>query len=70
MTDVLLREMPEIEQYYVTNKMDVVAQMLLNTWDSNKFKEFFDYSLDFVDEEHIINYANFNRSLEYIQVGK
>lgn len=59
---------PTIQDYFETHPLEIVEELLSNMWDVEKFVQFFETDVEFVTDEHTINYNIFLKSLDYIRV--
>lgn len=68
MLKVLRKEKPRIEEYFDTHSLEIIQELLINMWDVDKFREYFDAEVEYVTDEQTIDHRVFLKSLEYIQV--
>lgn len=68
MFKMLIQETPQCDRYFKTHPIPILEQLLFNTWDDELLFDYFEYNVDYFKEEHTINYEDFKKSLEYLQV--
>lgn len=66
---LLNKEMPKFDEYLKTHPLKVVEQLLINTWDDKQFYILFGTNVEYVKDEHTINFQIFCQSLDFIQVS-
>lgn len=68
MLRILRAEKPCIEEYFNSYSLEIIEELLNNMWDAEKFRQYFDSEVEYVTDEHTIDYKVFMKSLEFIQV--
>lgn len=64
-----MNSLPDCEQYFRSHSLDIVEHLLVNTWDAAHFELLFGTRINYIAENHAINYQMFIDSLTYIQVS-
>lgn len=68
MLNILRKEKPQIEDYFESHSMEIVAELINNSWDAELFTELFEIDVEFVTDDSTVDKNTFLRSLKYIQV--
>lgn len=66
---ILNKERPDLNVYFTKNAVEIVEELLQNVWDDELFTKFFDLKIDYIRAEHMIDYEDFNKCLEFIEVS-
>lgn len=64
----LTAEVPQYNTYFETHAVQIFEQLLLNTCDEKFLLDHFDYSIDYITQEHNINVSDLEKCIEYLQV--
>lgn len=70
MYELLKYNFRNLEEIYLNKMVQIIEHLVLNLWDADVFKNYFGFDIDFSKEEHMINVAQFNQCLRYLQVNE
>lgn len=65
---VLRREKPRIEEFFQTHSLEIVEELINNTWDPEKFHHFFETDVEYSDDGYTIDFETLIKSLNSIKV--
>lgn len=68
MLKILRAEKSRIEEYFDSESLGIIEELLNNMWDVDKFHQYFDTEVEYVTDDRTIDHNVFMKSLEYIQV--
>lgn len=68
MLKIIRTDIPNVESYFGSHPLEIIEELLSHLWDVATFRSYFETDIEFVVDEHTINYDTFKKSLTYIQV--
>lgn len=65
--EILNENIDNFNEVILKNWMDIFENLLNILWDNEKFQYFFDFEIDYIPEENMIDYDGFQKCVEYLQ---